>query len=452
MTDTLIRGGLTPDGVADVLVSGNLIKAVGSGLTESGAVDLNVIDARGKLVWPGLINTHHHLAQSLLKGVPTGLNSGLDAWLGQVPFSAWPHLTPESLYIAARLGFAELLRSGATTCVDHHYLYSESAHSAGQHAEMEAAIFQAASEIGIRFVLARGGSTHAGTHAGQRSARMTETLEICLRRMQATCAAHHDPGEFSMTRIAVAPTSLIHSSTAEDLQSLSAFAREQGLLMHSHLLEISRDNDVALARTGMSAIEYAESVGWLGPDVWFAHLVACDESAITKLAATGTGVAHCPVSNCRLGSGIAPIPAMAEAGVAVTLGVDGSASAESGSMVNELMQAWLIHRAQDGADATDPGVVLDWATGAAADLLQLATGRLEPGKAADLVIYDLDEPRFMGLWQREFAPVICGEPVKLACAMVNGRVVVSDGKVLGIDSEKLEFEARAEVGRLQQLI
>lgn len=451
MADTLIRGGLTPDGVADVLVSGKLIKTVAPALTNDDS-GTRIIDARGKLVWPGLINTHHHLAQSLLKGVPAGLGSGLDDWLGQVPFAAWPHLTPESLYIAARLGFAEMLRSGATTCVDHHYLYSESAHSPNLHAEMEAAIFAAASETGIRFVLARGGSTHAGTHAGQRSARMTESLDTCIKRIQETCSAYHDPDEFSMSRIAVAPTSLIHSSTAQDLKHLAAFAREQGLLMHSHLLEVSRDNEVALARTGMSAIEYAESVDWLGPDVWFAHLVSCDADDIAKLAASGTGVAHCPVSNCRLGSGIARIPEMSDAGMQVTLGVDGSASAESGSMVSELMQAWLIHRSQRGASATQARDVLRWATQSAANLLNLTTGKIQPGSAADLVIYDLSEPRYMGLWQREMAPVLCGEPVKLACSMVNGKVVVTDGEVLGIDAQRLGLDAGREVSRLQQLM
>lgn len=445
MGTSLLRGGLTPDGPKDILISNNLIKATGSNLPVDQSTQ--VIDISGKLVWPGLINTHHHLAQSILKGVPAGINAGLDDWLPAVPFSAWPHITPETLYVAARIGFSELLRSGCTTCVDHHYLYTSDTGS-----DMEEALFQAAQEAGIRLVLARGGATHAGSHAGQERARRTESLDECLSRLQTTATKHHDPSPAAMKRLVVAPTSLAHSSTPDDLIQLARFARTHDLKLHSHLLEISRDAEVTREQHQMSAIDYAESVEWLGDDVWFAHLVACDKQDIEKLARYRTGVAHCPVSNLRLGSGIADIPSMEKAGMQITIGVDGSASAESGSMVNELMQTWLVHRAHSGAQATSARQVLKWGTESAANLLALHTGQLKEGYAADFVVFDMNQPRFAGVWEPAMAPVICGEPVTADFVMVNGKIVAEGGKATGISETELMVDARRELQRLKSFM
>jgi len=457
MSEILIRGGHTPTGIADILIFDNRIKAISEhtdrtsdltpNLASKTTSETTVIDASGMVVWPGLINTHHHLAQSVLKGVPAGIQNGLDDWLPAVPFAAWPHITPETLYTAARIGFAELLRSGCTTCVDHHYLYSSETEPA-----LEQALFTAAEEVGIRFVLARGGATNAGSHAGQKAGRRTETIDLCLTRLQETVSTRHDSNPFSMSRVVIAPTSLVHSASPADLKLLAEFAREHGLKMHSHLLEVARDDDIAKAQYGMSAIDYAQAVGWLGEDVWFAHLVFCDAHAIEKLGATRTGVSHCPTSNCRLGSGIAPIPAMVDAGMQISIGVDGSGSAESGSMMNELMQAWLLHRAVQGADATKVSDVLAWSTQDAAALLGLDTGSLAVGQAADLVIFDITEPRFLGVWQPAEAPLICGEPVTAAYVMVNGKMVVEQGHVLGIDYQSLREDAARETSRLQRLM
>ena len=446
VTDILIQGGHTPAGQQDIRVSGNRITAVATRLDAS--EQTRVIDASDYVVWPGLVNTHHHLAQSILKGMPAGIDSDLDHWLPAVPFAAWPHITPETLYVAARIGFSELLRSGCTTCADHHYLYSDDTTG-----ELEAVLFQAAEEVGIRFVLCRGGATVSATHAGLTSAlRKTERLDTCLSRMQDTLLAHHDPAEDAMTRLAVAPTSLVHSSTPDDLRVLADFARSNNLKMHSHLLEVARDEEVAQSTFGMSAIEYAESVNWLGPDVWFAHLVATDRDAIARLGATQTGIAHCPVSNARLGSGITNIPDMQRAGVQISIGVDGSASAESGSMVNELMQAWLVHRAAQGSHATDVDTVLQWGTQAGARLLGIEGGKLEVGQVADLTLFHKDEPRFMGVWEPYQGPLICGEPVRTYRVMVNGRWVVEDNQVLGLDYAQLRTDATRELARLKSLI
>lgn len=442
-TNLVIRNALTTTGTRDLHVRGNRIASIAPTLPEvPGATEL---DATGLLLWPGLVNTHHHLVQSILKGVPAALQSDLNDWLPRVPFAAWPFVTAETVYTAARIGFAELLRAGCTTCADHHYLYDGTALSM----EREAALLQAAREVGIRFVLCRGGATTTGTHKGvAKSSDLVESLDVQLARLDGTRAAWHDPAPDSMTRLVVAPTSLVHTSDPQHLRLLAGYAREYGLRMHSHLLEVGHDEDMAQAVHGMSAIAYAESVEWLGEDVWFAHLVKADEAGVARLGRTRTGIAHCPVSNCRLGSGVASLPAMQAAGVQIGIGVDGSASAESGSMVNELMLAWLLHRAGGGPSATSADEVMHWATAGGGALLGLNVGQLVEGACADLCLYRLNEPRFYGLWSPALAPVLCGEPIVAERVMVNGRWVVDSGRAIGIDMAQLADSARRERLRL----
>lgn len=447
MSTTLIKGGLVAGyGECDVLVSGHRISMIAPRLTP--AADADVLDARGLLVLPGLVNTHHHIAQSLLKAIPGSLNLGLNDWLGAVPYRYWPHYTPDCLYAAARIGFSELLAAGCTTCADHHYLYHRDTS-----AELEAALLQAAGEVGIRLVLCRGIATTTGSHRGMAAAKLqAEPLDLCLARIQDLIARHHDASPAAMTRIAVAPTSLVHTCAEAHLPLLAEFARSQQLLMHSHLLEVAYDESVCRQQHGISAVDYAERNGWLGDDVWFAHLVQADAAGVAKLGATRTGLAHCPNSNARLGSGIAPVPALAAAGARISIGVDGSAAAECGSIVNELWLAWLLHRTVGGAAATDAGTVLHWATAGGAQLLGFDdAGVLAPGKLADLVLYSLDEPRFLGLWQPELAPVVCGEPIKAQHVMVNGRWRLRDGVVRGVDQAALRLDAASALAHLRQV-
>lgn len=426
-TKLTLTGGLTTQGKLDVRVDthSGLIEAVGPQLDVEGS---EVVDIEGCLLWPGMVNTHHHLAQSILKGMPAGINCDLNQWLPAVPFAAWPHFDADTLYAAACIGFSEMLLSGATTCADHHYLYQL---HYGE--ELEDALLQAAQDVGIRMVLCRGGATTSGSHLGLLQANIVnEDLDTMLKRLDDTRLRRHDPAANAMLKLVVAPTSLIHGSPPHDLVELSRYARSHGLKLHSHLLEVPRDNDVAWDSHGMSALDYAESIEWLGEDVWFAHLVHVDDPGLAKLAATGTGIAHCPTSNCRLGSGISRVTEMAAAGVPVSLGVDGSASAESGSMANEAMLAWLLHRAVQGPSATTLEQVAGWATEGGARLLGLDTGRIEIGACADLVVYDLSSQRYAGVWQRAFAPVLCGEPVRVDKVMINGRWVVEDNRTLGL--------------------
>lgn len=448
---TLISGALVPGhGIRDLLIAGNRIAALGTNLlppAELATVD--VIHADGMLLFPGLVNTHHHIAQSLLKAIPGSLDLGLGEWLGVVPYRYWPQFTPDTLYAAARIGFSELLAAGCTTCADHHYLYHQDTSP-----EIEQALLQAAREIGIRLVLCRGVATVKGSHRGMSATSLTpESLDLCLQRLQTLVSYHHNPEPDAMTRVAVAPTSLVHTCTQNDLMVLAKFARSHDLLLHSHLLEVEFDEIVCRQKYGISAVDYAERSHWLGPDVWFAHLVQPDAAGIAKLGATRTGLAHCPSSNARLGSGIAPVPALARAGVRMSIGVDGSAAAESGSLVNEMLLAFLLHRTQDGPTATAATTIMEWATEGGARLLGLPqTGSLLPGKLADLVLYDLSSPRFAGLWQPELAPVLCGEPINACHVMVNGEWRVRDGAILGLDYGLLKRDVIKQRAFLQERV
>ncbi|MGP9822382.1 amidohydrolase family protein [Salinarimonas sp. NSM] len=429
----------------DIRIADGRITALGQGLEPLPDGSETVLDARGCVIWPGLVNTHHHLFQSILKGVPAGINQDLGDWLSSVPYRFWPKITPELMYHTARLGLYELLRSGATACADHHYLYHRTTSP-----EMEEAVWQAAEELGIRLVLCRGSADEQGSHQGMIDHGIEpETLDQILARLEHSHRRHHQDGGNAMKKLVVAPTSLIHSSSPESLRLQARWAREQGLKMHSHLLEVTFDEVQARHKYNMSAIDYAESVGWLGSDVWFAHLVHSDAHAIQRLAATGTGIAHCPTSNCRLGSGIAPVTAMARAGVPVSMAVDGSASAESGSMLQELTMTWLIHRSVHGPEATTLEQVLDWGSRGGAELLGLhETGALAVGKAADLVLFDVDQPRFAGVHMPLMAPLMCGEPVTVRDSFVNGKPVVQDGRVAGLDAGELTRKVQEGVKAL----
>lgn len=429
----------------DIRIRDGRITELGRNLTPTPEQPETVIDASGCVIWPGLVNTHHHLAQSIMKGVPAGLNQGLGEWLSSVPYRFWPKVTPELMYHAARLGLYELIRSGATTCADHHYLYH-----ATTSPELEEAVWQAADELGVRLVLCRGSATETGSHEGMIEHRIEpEAIEQVIDRLDATRRTHHQDGPNAMKKLVVAPTSLIHSSSPEGLRAQAQWAREHGLKMHSHLLEVEFDEIQAREKYGLSAIDYAESCDWLGPDVWYAHLVHSDPHAIERLAATGTGIAHCPTSNCRLGSGIAPVIDMQKAGVPISLAVDGSASAESGSMLQELNLTWLIHRAVHGPDATTLEQVLDWGSRGGAELLGLGdTGSLSVGKAADLVLYDIDQPRFAGVHSPLMAPLMCGEPVTVRDSFVQGRQIVKDGRIGDLDETELTRRVQESVAEL----
>ena len=449
-----------------VLLRGRAIEAVypaggvPAAVLEAVQRDGEVVDARHLVVMPGLVNTHHHMFQTLTRAVPAAQDAELFAWL-RVLYPLWMRLTPEALGTATRVAMAELLLSGCTTSSDHLYLYPNGV-------RLEHSI-EAAREIGLRFHAARG-STSVGESAGglppdalvepeaailADTQRLIETFD-----RDADRRGHPDSpdGRYPMLRVVAAPCSPFSVSPALMRES-AALARSLGTGLHTHLAENAHDIAYSRERFGQTPAEYAESLGWLGPDVWHAHCVQLDPAGIARFAATGTGVAHCPCSNMRLASGIAPVRRMLDAGVPMGLGVDGSASNDGGHLLNEARQAMLLARVgramQPSREVVDPGTGAHrWEHGcdvasrelSARDALRLATrggaqvlgradiGQLAPGFAADIACFRTDTLAMAGgaVHDPLAALVFCASP-QADRIYVNGRCVVREGQLLTLD-------------------
>ena len=418
-------------------------------ITEIGALtprpDEAVIDASGCVIYPGLISTHHHLFQSILKGVRSGIDSPLHAWLRAVAYSFWHKIDEEALRVAARIGLAELLLSGTTTAADHHYLFAESYRFDPAHV-----IFEVAQELGLRLVFCRGGATKARTFdIPGLVPTPTEPLERMIKSVEACAQRYHDPSPGSLRRVVLAPTNPPYSVEPGELKEIAAAARHMGLRIHGHLSECAADVEYCLAAFGKRPVAWMAEHDWLGPDVWFAHLVHIDDQEIKLLVETGTGVAHCPQSNCRLGSGIAPAERMAAFGGAVSLAVDGAASNEAADMISEMHSAWHLHRAVKGAAAVRIEDVVRWASAGGARVLGFPDiGVIAPGKLADIAIFDLSHPRYCGLHDPLSGPVAAAGAAHLRYLLVGGRVVVEDGTIPGLDLTRLRHDASRVVARL----
>ncbi|MEM8730040.1 MAG: amidohydrolase family protein [Pseudomonadota bacterium] len=401
----------------------------------------DTLEARGCVVTPGLVNTHHHLFQSVLKG--RALDMALDAWLGAVPYRFWPQIDEATLRISARIGLAELLLSGATTVCDHHYVFSDR-----YDYDPAEVLFDEAQRLGLRFVLARGGMARGRDFGAGGPPPPVETVAGFLDGVGAAAARWHDPSPAPMTRVACAPTTPNFNYAPEALPEIAAEARRLGLRLHAHLSE----NQSYAAQTqrdfGQRPVPWLASKDWLGPDVWFAHLVDVTEDEVALLADTGTAMAHCPQANARLGSGIAPAPALHAAGGIVSLAVDGAAANEAADMGAALYSTFALHRARSGVGAVDPGLILHWATMGGAKALDLpGLGSLRPGLAADIVLFDLSAPRNFGLKDPADAPIITGA-ARVRHALVNGRFVVRDGQIPGLDLAALSADAAQVTERL----
>ena len=403
-----------------------------------------VLNAKGGIATPGLISTHHHLFQSVLKAVPTAINKPLEPWLRLVPNTYWNRIDERALNVAARVGMVELLLSGCTTVADHHYLFAD------MYAYDPAAIlFEAAEDLGLRYVLARGGTTRARKFdTDDIIPAPTETLDVMMKRVEGLVGRYHQSGPNAKRRIALAPNTPTWGVTPDELREMAIAARSMGILLHSHLSETENYVRFCLETYGIRPLQFVAEHGWVGEDVWFAHLVHLDESELALMAQTGTGMAHCPQSNCRLGSGIAPAPALDALGGRVSLAVDGAASNEACDMGAEMHCAWMIHRAVHGADAVTAEDVMRWSTSAGAQILGLPNvGRVEVGAAADLVIHGLDAPRCAGLHDPLIAPVVSGATT-VRHVLMDGVPVVVDGAIPGLDLEALLAKARDVVGCL----
>lgn len=400
-----------------------------------------VLDAAGCVVAPGLVNTHHHLFQSVLKGL--AMDRALDDWLAEVPYRYWPRLDEAALRVAARIGLAELALSGATTVCDHHYVFSPR-----YDYDPAEVLFEEAARLGLRFVLARGGMARGRDFGPGTPPPPVETVAGFLDGVGRAAARWHDPSDAAMTRVACAPTTPNFNFAPEALPEIAQEARGLGLRLHAHLSENAGYAAQTLRAFGQRPVPWLAGLGWLGPDVWFAHLVDVTPDEVALLAETGTAMAHCPQANARLGSGIAPAPELHRAGGTVSLAVDGAAANEAADMGAALYAAFALHRARAGVAAIDPALALHWATaGGAATLGLPAVGALRPGMAADIVLFDLAAPRNMGLHDPALAPIVTGA-AQVRHSLVGGRFVVRDGRLPGLDLGALAEDAARVTARL----
>ena len=411
-----IRGG-------GLYVEDNAIVAVGASAELPASADL-VIDLAGHVVLPGLANTHHHMFQSLTRALPAVQDAELFGWLRGL-YPLWGRLTPEMIRVSTQTAMAELLLSGCTTSSDHLYLYPNGC-------RLDDAI-EAASTMGMRFHATRGSMSVGVSQGGLPPDGLVEREDAILADTRRLIEVFHDPRRLSMLRIGVAPCSPFTVSP-DLMRESAALARAYGVSMHTHLAE--NDNDVAYTREhyGCTPTEYCEELGWLGDDVWHAHCVKLDDHGIDRFAATGTGVAHCPTSNMRLASGIAPVRRMIDRGVRVGLGVDGSASNDSGGLLAEARQTMLLQRVGLGPAAMTAREALRLATrGGAAVLGRDDIGVLAPGMAADIVAFDLSAIEYAGALHDPLAALAFCAPPRASLVMVNGRVVVRGGEFVRFD-------------------
>ncbi|WP_226622843.1 8-oxoguanine deaminase [Alloyangia pacifica] len=429
MSEILIRNArtvLTMDDAetelseADILLRDGVIAGIGPRLETVG----EIVDARHCVVTPGLVNTHHHLYQGLTKAVPGGQDALLFGWL-QTLYPIWERFGPEEFYVSAQVGLAELALSGCTLSSDHLYLYPNGA-------RLDDSI-AAAEDLGVRFHATRGSMSIGVSKGGLPPDSLVEDegaiLEDCIRVIDA----FHDPSEGAMVRVGVAPCSPF-SVSRELMRDSAILARDKGVMMHTHLAENDEDVAYSLEKFGCRPGQYAEDLGWTGPDVWHAHCVKLDGQEIDLFAATRTGVAHCPCSNCRLGSGIAPVRAMLDAGVNVGLGVDGSASNDMASLIGEARQAMLLQRVQNGADAMSARAALRVATRGGAEVLgRHDCGQVAVGMRADLALWDVSGLESAGSWDP--AALLLAGPQKVRHLFVEGRQVVRDRRIATIDIE-----------------
>ncbi len=383
-----------------------------------------IIDLTGHVVIPGLVNTHHHLCQNLTRAVPAAQNAPLFGWL-QTLYPIWQRMGPDHIRISALVGLAELALSGCTTSSDHLYLFPNGSRLDDQ--------IEAAVALGFRFHATRGAMSIGESKGGLPPDSLTEDEDFILKDTVRVIEAFHDPDPMAMVRVAVAPCSPF--TVSQDLMRQSAIlARQYGVRLHTHLAENVEDIDYSLERFGMRPGDYIEDAGWAGDDVWHAHCVRLDESEAALFARTGTGIAHCPGSNMRLASGIAPLRAWLDAGVKVGLGVDGSASNDDAHLLGEARLAMLLQRVKGNAAELTAREALRLGTrGGASVLGRDDIGSLEPGRAADFAAFDLNQPALAGTdWDPLAALVFC-RPPRAAWTVIAGKPVVREGRIATVD-------------------
>lgn len=415
----------------DILVVDNQITAMGKDIKAEESTEK--VDCRGCAVLPGFVNTHHHLYQTMFRGIKEVQEKPLFPWLIGL-YEFWKHITPDAVYYSAVVGFLELLRTGCTTTMDHHYVFPKS--TAGTLIDEQ---LSAASDIGIRFHASRGSMSLGKSKGGLPPDSVVQKEDEILKDSERLISRYHDSRRFAMQRIALAPCSPF--SVSKELMALSRdLARKKGVMLHTHLAETLDEEKFCIEKYGKRPVELMESLGWTGSDVWFAHAIHLNEREIKALK--GTGVAHCPSSNMKLSSGICPTSELLKQGVKVGIAVDGSASNDGSNMWEEIRRTYLLNHLKYGTEGLSAYQVLRMASRGGAEVLgRDDIGILEKGKAADIVVFDLNDIAYAGCHDPLVGLVTCGNSSLVKLTMVNGKIVVRDGGLVTVNTEKIRFEA-----------
>jgi cytosine/adenosine deaminase-related metal-dependent hydrolase len=395
-----------------------------------------VVDLTDHVLIPGLVNTHHHLYQTMTRAVPAAQDAGLFDWLKAL-YPVWARMTPDHVRTSTTLGLAELALSGCTTAFDHHYLWPNGSKVDDQ--------IEGAAPVGIRLHVSRGSMSLGESSGGLPPDDVVEDESAIMEDSQRVVSAFHQPGPGAMVQVVLAPCSPF-SVTSELMSETATLARDLGVTMHTHIAETIDEEQFCLSNFGRRPVEHMEHLGWAGTDVWYAHAIHVADDEVRRMGAAGTGVAHCPTSNMRLASGIAPVARYAAAGVTVGLGVDGSASNDGSNMLREARQALLLNRL-----AVSPGVgdgpiigaraVLELATrGGAQAIGRQDLGVIAPGMAADMVSVDLNRLEFAGAWHDPVAALVMCDVGRVDNSWVAGRRIVAEGTLTGIEIEAVIAE------------
>jgi len=414
-----------PDG--GLFIRDNVIEQVGPTAELPTQAD-KMIDLAGHIILPGLINTHHHLYQTLTRAVPAAQNANLFNWLKTL-YPIWANLTGEAVYTSALVGMAELMLSGCTTSSDHLYVFPNDAKLDDE--------IRAAQEIGLRFHAARGSMSLGESKGGLPPDRVVEEESAILKDCQRVLESFHDPQPYSMLRVVLAPCSPF-SVTADLMRESVRMAKQYDVTLHTHLAETKDEEAFCVEKFGRRPVEYMEDLGWVGDRVWHAHCVHMSDREIELFGQTGTGVAHCPSSNMRLASGIPPVTKLRAHKAPVGLGVDGSASNDGSHLLGEARQSMLLQRVTGDPAALTARDALELATlGGASVLRRPDIGSLEAGKAADLIAIKLDRLGYAGALHDPVAATIFCAPTGVDWSMINGRVVVEEGRLTTLEIEPI---------------
>lgn len=425
-----------------VVANGKIVELVPAGSTPQAKADHDVFDASAHVVLPGLINTHHHFYQTLTRAFRPALNKALFPWLCAL-YPVWAKLTPEMVRLSSKLALAELMISGCTCAADHHYLFND---AIGDAIDIQV---EAAGALGMRAVLTRGSMSLSEDDGGLPPRQVVQKADEILQDSERLIAAHHNAGEGAMIQIALAPCSPF-SVSEELMKETAALARQKGVRLHTHLAETEDETNFCLEKFGARPLDYLEKLDWIGPEVWLAHGIHFNEDEIARMGAAGMSIAHCPSSNMYLSSGICRTLELEAAGVAVGIGVDGSASNDGSNLIQEVRQALLLQKLHYGAEKVDHRRAFNWATKGSANCLGRSDlGRIEVGAEADLALFKLDEPRFSGADDPLASLIICGA-VKADWVMVAGDWRVINGAIDGLDMDKLMMDHSAAAKQLRE--